>query len=519
MTRGTWKPKKGLNEGLIQTAKGELKKTEKVMQVTWKHVKGHSGDKWNDRADELADRGAEENDATDAGANVSDGEEETPMHPRDTTPLLGITTDRSEALRIMRSSTMHGTLNTSARRKEMNAAQIAVQLEKCSRRLEEGHRRGDCTATLKDMADTKLRSAAARLQDPRERRREREARKKDKYTTQIVSTVDMDGLNTLKREKGQEKWGGTGSKKTYGQTVDVIKDSCRIGISGATSLRLDFRHSALGRDMIEAGHITGSREYAKGVDPFKGPKDMHRAAWAKEGAGFDDATAYQRIKVALMPRDAILTRVFIEHRDTIVRQYGDHLFAEEGEEVRRKRMKTIINGFDMGSAETAWEKKFGNPYKRSLRGVEAKIPSRPWRFSIVEYRKEQQQLAAVIAQKAPAALEFVKHAASEKEASNFKTGMTLQSYVLQEAEAVARYHKLSWCEQNGREVLSLQHDGIIVRKRDGEDGEVAATAMTEYVRREAGFDVKIKHEDMQQVQGHDDEEEEWDMPPLTRPVQ
>jgi len=72
----------------------------------------------------------------------------------------------------------------------------------------------------------------------------------------------------------------------------------------------------------------------------------------------------------------------------IFRQYGDYLFAEEREDVRKKRMKTIINGFDMGSAETAWEKKCGNPYKRSIREMEAKLPNRPWKFSIVEYRKE-----------------------------------------------------------------------------------------------------------------------------------
>eukprot|EP00966_Prymnesium_polylepis_P165491 3825839-Prymnesium_polylepis.1 len=170
-------------------------------------------------------------------------------------------------------------------------------------------------------------------------------------------------------------------------------------------------------------------------------------------------------------------------------------------------MKTIINGFDMGSAETAWERKFGNPYKRSIREMEAKLPSRPWRFSIVEYRKEQQRLATLVAHNAPAALELVKHASSENDVSSFKAGMTLQSYVLQEAEAVARDHKLNWCAAEGREVMSLQHVGIIVRKRNGEDGEDVAKRMTAYVSDEAGYDVKIKYETMQHVQ-------EYEVPPV-----
>ena len=163
MTMGIWKPKKGLNEKLIQTAKAELNKTERGMQVSWKHVKGHSGNKWNDRADELADQGAECNDSAEVIAGSDREEDETPLQPRDTTPMLGITTDRSEAPRIMRSSTLHGVLNVSARRKELNAEQVRTQKEKCQKRLEYGHRRGDCSAAMKDMAETKLRSATARM--------------------------------------------------------------------------------------------------------------------------------------------------------------------------------------------------------------------------------------------------------------------------------------------------------------------------------------------------------------------
>eukprot|EP00966_Prymnesium_polylepis_P078812 1826676-Prymnesium_polylepis.1 len=185
------------------------------MQVSWKHVKGHSGHKWNDRADELADRRAEEDMENEGGPTQHSGEEEAdiPEQSRDTTPLLGITRDRSEALRIMRASTLHGVINTSARRKELNEAQIRAQANKCASRLDDEQRRRDCSTTLREMAETKLRSAAARMSDPRERRRERAERKKSKYTTHIVSRIDLEGLRKLKRQRQHDEWGGNNTKR------------------------------------------------------------------------------------------------------------------------------------------------------------------------------------------------------------------------------------------------------------------------------------------------------------------
>ena len=117
---------------------------------------------------------------------------------KDTTSMLGITWDRDEAVRIMRASTLHGVLNTSARLKELNAAQIKDQTAKCERRLTAAAKN---SALLAEAAANKLRSAAARLSDPRERRRERAARKKMKYTRQIASRIDVSALRQMKHRK------------------------------------------------------------------------------------------------------------------------------------------------------------------------------------------------------------------------------------------------------------------------------------------------------------------------------
>ena len=56
MTRGDWRAK--ANRALVAQCKRALERArEKGCVVGWRHVK-HSGDKWNDRADRLADEGA-----------------------------------------------------------------------------------------------------------------------------------------------------------------------------------------------------------------------------------------------------------------------------------------------------------------------------------------------------------------------------------------------------------------------------------------------------------------------------
>jgi|EP00966_Prymnesium_polylepis_P105396 hypothetical protein len=105
--------------------------------------------------------------------------------------------------------------------------------------------------------------------------------------------------------------------------------------------------------------------------------------------------------------------------------------------------------------------------ERNTRKVRIRLPGGV-KFSLTEYKKEQQLIAEQMALGAPAALELVKRASKSKTVEPHKARLTWQSYVLQEAEAAARYHKIEWCEIHGKEVLSLQHDGIIVDRRGKE---------------------------------------------------
>ena len=58
MVTGRWQP--NTNTNVVQWARGLLAEVEKSRTVHWVHVKGHSGDGGNDRADELVQWGKEE---------------------------------------------------------------------------------------------------------------------------------------------------------------------------------------------------------------------------------------------------------------------------------------------------------------------------------------------------------------------------------------------------------------------------------------------------------------------------
>ena len=58
MVAGRWQP--NTNTNVVQWARGLLAEVEKSRTVHWVHVKGHSGDGGNDRADELVQWGKED---------------------------------------------------------------------------------------------------------------------------------------------------------------------------------------------------------------------------------------------------------------------------------------------------------------------------------------------------------------------------------------------------------------------------------------------------------------------------
>ena len=139
---------------------------------------------------------------------------------------------------------------------------------------------------------------------------------------------------------------------------------------GFKVLAIRYQYSDLGRDLFEAGHVSGSREYATGLDPFKWPKELREAAFLGTGIEYDDEAAYTRARAAMAPQGRSITDLFLRNREEILARYGEMLFPAADRKERRKRLKAVTSGFEMDSGLDAWRQKWGEGAARSsLRGA------------------------------------------------------------------------------------------------------------------------------------------------------
>ena len=148
---------------------------------------------------------------------------------------------------------------------------------------------------------------------------------------------------------------------------------------------------------------------------------------------------------------------------------------------RRVKMKVITNAYDMDAKEDMWEKKYGNPHKRTIKGMKVNVGTK-W-FSLEEYRKAQEAGTGWMLARTQRMLELLNKVQIDKKHKNRK--LMVKSYILQEAEAVSREAKMTWAKGNGIRIMSMQHDGIVVQTdRDvtevAEGMEEAASDSCEY---------------------------------------
>ena len=148
------------NAAEVAALRGAVRAARGVVSLGWKHVKGHSGDKWNDRADELADLGAQASVAQE-GTGGKAGARPPPARRRrgrngwipgdglrEGAPSHGgrvrwVTGSPTEAERIGLSRTRHGCLNTVAtRRKSLSRTELRILAARCLRRVRRDVRDG-----------------------------------------------------------------------------------------------------------------------------------------------------------------------------------------------------------------------------------------------------------------------------------------------------------------------------------------------------------------------------------------
>ena len=328
-------------------------------------------------------------------------------------------------------------------------------------------------------------------------RREITASNKPKITQSLDCDISLAGLeayakNALRDPDQDARWK---------QIAKVLKKAKVVG-PGVARLRIEYAYSPLGRSLVEAGHCTGSRVYAIGVDPFKGwPKHMRGAAFHDMGWECDDNAAFPRAKLAMVPEGRGITEQFLMHREDILREVGAILFSEEPcSGNRRDWAKRIFSAYDNDATLEGWARTAKrDPRGRTVRGLRVQVgqtrPEGATTFKPEDYWKAQQRSSEWMWEHAGEELrEFMR----ERYPSTGIRGLRLQwkSYVLQEAEAVSREAKIGWALQQGVPVHSLQHDCVVVGRRgrnaaDAAEGVAMAREMSHAASSTAGYGVRV----------------------------
>ena len=336
-----------------------------------------------------------------------------------------VTSTPTEAQRIQAAHTRHGTLNSSARRAALYTRQEVGELAaQCIQRIRTDERKGRTTAQDAQRAVSCVRRACEELRQRKVQKQERVQRKRPRATREVWCYMNKEMLEILADAEA-----GGASPRVCQSAQRQLDQGEDMGDGSIRVLRT-YTFSELGRDLYEAGHVAGSREYAVGGEPFKWSCDERAMAYHGLGHECDDSAAYPRARMAMTAAGRDISATFLQHRKHIMRTAGAYLFAEADEEDRMKYMKAVTNAFDMDSALDAWTRRYGNPHGRTLRGHTVALPDGT-PFSLQAYRAAQVHTTAWMAARLQSMVALIQSLRKVGSPEHTKAPRTAKSFILQ----------------------------------------------------------------------------------------
>ena len=487
-------------------------------------VKGHSCHRWNDRADAAADHGAE-------GRVCGVGQRWSAWPPLSPPQTRAHRVD--EATRVLRATNVFGVLahHVPTRGELLTDWRLRGLLAGVERRLEVVG-----SMPRKRAALERAQAAYRMLQDGTRQVAERQrliAAGLRPVTNTLRCPVHVAALRRYVERAGPEADVVPAGKAGYG----TLRERAQRVASAAGPdgyIAVSYRHSLLGAQLVAAGFVVSSREYAvPGTqDPFRLPRALRALAFAGCGYDLDDCASYPRAARATFAAGRELSDLFTEHRETIMAQLGRYFFGlGVPVSVRRKHAKALFNALDNDGGIRAWMRTHGveKPWQREMR-----IHLGHGRlFDLAAYIDSRESVTDEFARRLPGMVSFVRAFARARVAGRPYSSLsprekrkldavelTAKSYFLAEAEGLSRLAKMDWARKRGDlPVTSLQHDGVIIvmppaapgSDTDAASAQVAAAlsqACTDALGYDQPVEVKAMESALLDAYASDDEDDQ-----------
>ena len=310
-----------------------------------------------------------------------------------------------------------------------------------------------------------------------------------------IHKVEVDIRTDMLKDALSASRDGADSRLVAKHMKEIMR-TARVVTEHVVRYTIEYRHSETGRDLVDAGHVTGSRLYATGPDPFKWAAVFRDTALHGSVVG-DDGAAFPTARNAMMPPERRpISERFLANRPYILKAFGGILFPHETEKEATARMKQITTAYDMGAGADFWKKEYGDTGV-SLKGTTIHLEGgEP--FSVEDYRRELERSAAWMGERAGSMLEYLRTPpvrGGRKRTGPYRPGMVLKSYILQEAEAVGREAKIAALASHGEyRVVNLQHDGIAISGVPPRGEQALAASLSAAVSAACGYAVNVKVE-------------------------
>jgi hypothetical protein len=479
---GLSKPKK--NASLAAQVRRLWKEEEERRggQLWAVHVKAHQGHEWNERADRAAARGS-------AGFVRGIG---TRWH---LWPPLPTREPRahavSEATRVLRATHAFGALGMPVPvHGVVPESTVRARLARVERRLE------GVNGPRAAVAMSRARAAHRLLSEPTRQRAEARrliAAGLQPTTSELDCPVNLRALEGYVTRAGAEA--DVVQFDKHGQPRGTLRELARIFVvrlGGQDRVTLTYRHSLLGAELVAAGFIVTSREYALGgeADPFHLPRALREVALSGLGHDMDDVASFPCACQDVFRAGHAETREVLTHRELILAELGTYYFGDgvpAGE--RRKKMKALFNSLDNDGTVRGWRRTMGIAAgQKPLEGARVRLPTGRV-FSLAAYQDSREDMTAEFEEMMPGMCSLVKDwLRARRDGREYTHSRTAKSYFLQEAEGLSRRAKVAWAARRGDAlVTNLQHDGIIVQLPDGMTAATATAGMAEASSQVLGY--------------------------------